>query len=80
MDDSSTTSTTDPTEAASTPHQQWIYDTYLDLKKGTALLVIAWTRKNTLAKLYARFPFVPLVKIWSGAIMLKREIELRKQT
>jgi hypothetical protein len=67
-------------EADANPHQQWIYDTYADLKKGKALLLIAWTRKNTLAKLQRLFPAVPHVTIWSAAIAMKRRIELRKQT
>jgi len=67
-------------EAEANPHQQWIYDTYADLKKGKALLLIDWTRKNTLTKLQRLFPAVPHVTVWSAAIAMKRRIELRKQT
>jgi hypothetical protein len=66
-------------EEASIPHQQWLYDTYVDLEKGKALLLMAWVRKNTQQKFQRLYPTVPHISLWSGAIIANRYHESRKQ-
>jgi hypothetical protein len=70
----------DGIEQASSPEQQWVYDTYAEVEKGNALLVDAWVGSRTFAKRRSLFPNITVVDLWSGAILMKRRIDAKRLT
>jgi hypothetical protein len=68
----------DRIEQTSGPYEQWVFDTYVGEENGKALLVRAWIWKRTLNKLKVQLPEVPLFNLWSGAILMNRQIAAKK--
>jgi len=61
-------------ERALRPQQQAIYDTYVDLENGKALLLKSWRFSETLKKVENLFPGISTVSLWSGAILAERSL------